>query len=258
MLTELRAKEKERAERHRLLDSRKKWREEEERAQQEKNQKENERICGVDRTKNVRPTDISDRRQFDKPQKHQRRNWRDLEARQANDAPYSALEAGGGNDTPYSHSSARGGADKTDSARGKSPNGENSVLSQLQKAYGSSQEGPVRRKRPGASGTTPRQKDGISRTRDPSPRPRGSTPRVEVSESGHLREGTPRLRASPSPGRSKVRHRASASSGKRHSDGGGGNMRRLKSSGILREAGKRHFLQRPASSAEDSPQYTRF
>ena len=97
MLTELRAKEKERAERHRLLDSRKKWREE--RAQQEKNQKENERICGVDRTKNVRPTDISDRRQFDKPQKHQRRNWRDLEARQANDAPYSALEAGGGNDT---------------------------------------------------------------------------------------------------------------------------------------------------------------
>ena len=264
VLTELRAKEKERTERHRLLDSRKKWREEEERAQHEKERLEHERIRAADRKKNVRPTDISDHRQFDKPQSHQRRTRRDLEASKNNDAPYSALDAGGDNDKPYSHSSARGSAVKRERgaspSRGQSPNGGNSVLSQLQKAYGSSQEGPTRRKRPGASGSTPRGKGGTPRSREPSPRPgrrepsprpQGSTPRVNNS-----REGTPRQRRpSQSPGGSNEKR--GGSSGKKRS--GSGNMRRSGSSGTLRDAGRRS-LQRSGSSQGESqsPQYTGF
>ena len=103
VLAELRTKEKERVERHKLLDSRRKWREEEERKQLEKERRDNDRAHALDRARNVRPTDISDSRQLGSPFKGERKRTskRDLEARRNNPKPYSALDAGGDNDQPW-------------------------------------------------------------------------------------------------------------------------------------------------------------
>ena len=257
VLAELRTKEKERVERHKLLDSRRKWREEEERKQVEKERRYNDRAHALDRARNVRPTDISDSRQLGSPFKGERKRTskRDLEARRNNPKPYSALDAGGDNDQPYSHASARGSHTRKGNSRDASPNGGNSVLSQLQKAYGNSNDGNLRRKRPGASsGGTPRTKDGTPRSRDPSPRPQGRDPSPRPQGSTPRDESLLRSR-----GRSRSRDgtpKQRRSSGRRNGggSGNGSDFRRSESaSSTLRDAGRRSL-----SSSGQAASYTGF
>ena len=225
--------------------------------QVEKERRDNDRAHALDRARNVRPTDISDSRQLGSPFKGERKRTskRDLEARRNNPKPYSALDAGGDNDQPYSHASARGSHTRKGNSRDASPNGGNSVLSQLQKAYGNSNDGSLRRKRPGASsGGTPRTKDGTPRSRDPSPRPQGRDPSPRPQGSTPRDESLLRSR-----GRSRSRDgtpKQRRSSGRRNGggSGNGSDFRRSESaSSTLRDAGRRSL-----SSSGQAASYTGF